>query len=149
MMSETRRSEGRIVNRTKLVLTLVATLLGAGASTAAFAWGHTRFSFGVVIGAPFYPWYYPPYYYYPPPVVVVPAAPTTYIEKDSPHAAPSPRSYWYYCEASKTYYPYVKECPGGWLRVVPQTTPPQAAPQSAPKATLPSAPQETARAGPD
>jgi hypothetical protein len=88
--------------------------------------------------------------------VVVPAAPTTYIEKGSSGPAPSQASsYWYYCEASRTYYPYVKECPAGWLRVVPQTTPqaapkatPQTTPQAAPKATPQSAPQETARAAP-
>src|SRR5215467_5561393 len=138
------------MSRIKTVLAMVAILAGAAASAPAFAWGHTRFSFGVVIGAPFYPWYYPPYYYYPPPVVV-PAAPTTYIEKDSPRAAPPQRSYWYYCEGSKTYYPYVKECPGGWLRVVPQATPPatpQATPQAAPKRTPQIPPQETAQAAP-
>ena len=112
------------MSRIKTILTLSAILLGAAASAPALAWGHTRFSFGVVIGAPFYPWYYPPYYYYPP-TVVVPAAPTTYVERDSSRAAAPPqRSFWYYCEASKTYYPYVKQCPGGWLRVVPQKTPP-------------------------
>jgi len=138
------------MSRIKTVLTMVAILAGAAASAPAFAWGHARFSFGVVIGAPFYPWYYPPYYYYPP-AVVVPAAPTTYIEKDSPRAAPAQRSYWYYCEGSKTYYPYVKECPGGWLRVVPQATPPatpQATPQAAPKRTPQIPPQETAQAAP-
>jgi hypothetical protein len=122
----------------KTILTLSAILLGAAASAPVFAWGHTRFSFGVVVGAPFYPWYYPPYYYYPPAVVAVPAKPTTYVEREGSHAA-APQQYWYYCEASKTYYPYVKECPAGWLRVVPQTTPP-----SAPRAT----PQESARSAP-
>lgn len=138
------------MSRIRTILTLSAILLGAAASAPAFAWGHTRFSFGVVIGAPFYPWYYPPYYYYPP-AVVVPAAPTTYIEKDSPRAAPPQRSYWYYCEGSRTYYPYVKECPGGWLRVVPQATPPatpQSTPQAAPKRAPQIPPQETAQAGP-
>jgi len=128
------------MSRIKTILTLSAILLGAAASAPAFAWGHTRFSFGVVIGAPFYPWYYPPYYYYPPAVVAAPAAPIAYVERDSSHAvAPPQRSYWYYCEASRAYYPYAKECPAGWLRVVPQTTPP-----SAPKAT----PQESARSAP-
>jgi hypothetical protein len=28
-------------------------------------------------------------------------------------------SYWYYCKDSKGYYPYVKRCPSGWMRVVP------------------------------
>lgn len=122
------------MNRIKAVLALAAVLAGAAASAPAFAWGHTRFSFGVVIGAPFYPWYYPPYYY-PSAVVVAPAAPTTYVEAGTP-VPPQRSSYWYYCEASKTYYPYVKECPAGWMRVVPQATPqtpkiPQAMPQTA------------------
>lgn len=122
------------MNRIKAVLALAAVLAGAAASAPAFAWGHTRFSFGVVIGAPFYPWYYPPYYY-PPAVVVAPAAPTTYVEQAGT-PVPQRSSYWYYCEASKTYYPYVKECPAGWMRVVPQATPqtpkmPQAMPQTA------------------
>jgi len=38
-------------------------------------------------------------------------------------AAPAQSSYWYYCAESKTYYPYVKECPGGWQRVTPQQRP--------------------------
>src|SRR5882672_4396988 len=114
------------MNRAKAILTLSAALLGAAASAPAFAWHHGGVRFGVVIGAPFYPWYYPPYYYYPPypPAVAAPAAPTTYIEQGGAQPAPSQRSsYWYYCEASKTYYPYVKECPAGWLRVIPQAAP--------------------------
>jgi FKBP-type peptidyl-prolyl cis-trans isomerase FkpA len=31
---------------------------------------------------------------------------------------------WYYCDDTKAYYPYVRECPSGWRQVVPQTTPP-------------------------
>ena len=31
---------------------------------------------------------------------------------------------WYYCNDTKAYYPYVSECPSGWLQVVPQTAPP-------------------------
>jgi len=30
---------------------------------------------------------------------------------------------WYYCPESKAYYPYVKECPGGWQQVAPQPPP--------------------------
>lgn len=110
------------MNRVKAVLTLCAVLLGAAASAPAFAWHHGGVRFGVVIGAPFYPWYYPPYYYYPPypPVVAAPAAPPSYIEQGGAQSAPPRTSYWYYCAESKTYYPYVKECPGGWQRVAPQ-----------------------------
>ena len=110
------------MSRIKTILVLSAALLAAAASAPAFAWGHARVSVGVVVGAPFYPWYYPPYYYYPPypPVVAVPAGPTTYVEKAAAQPAPPRTSYWYYCAESKTYYPYVKECPGGWQRVAPR-----------------------------
>ena len=105
-------------------------LLGLAASGSAFAWGHggVRFGFyvGVPIGAPY--WYYPPYaypypYYYPPVVSV--ASPPVYVEQPGGAAQPAPapapaQNYWYYCAASKAYYPYVKECAGGWQRVAPQ-----------------------------
>ena len=38
---------------------------------------------------------------------------------DGPMGQPPPLS-WYYCDASKSYYPYVSSCPGGW-RAVPAT----------------------------
>ena len=82
--------------------------------------GHSGTRVGVFIGPawypPFYPYYYPPYYYpyYYPPVV---SAPITYIEQASPQTLAS--GYWYYCGESNGYYPYVKECPGGWQQVSP------------------------------
>ena len=107
------------MKRMKAALALSAILLGALASAPAFAWHHGgRAHFGVFIGGPIYPWwYYPPYYPYPP----APATPPTYIEQGEAQAPPQqPQGYWYYCAASKTYYPYVKECPAGWQRVTPQ-----------------------------
>lgn len=73
-------------------------------------------------------YYGSPYYAYPPAVVTVPSAPPVYIEQGGGQAAPSPQSqpnYWYYCADAKAYYPYVKECPGGWQQVEPQPPPPQ------------------------
>jgi len=65
-------------------------------------------------------WYfYPsPIYPYPdpyaPPVVQVPVpAPAPAVP-----AAPPPAQYWYYCDATGGYYPYVSTCPSGW-RAVP------------------------------
>lgn len=79
---------------------------------------HSHFGFYVGI-----PWVFPPpYYYYPPRVVVLPPAPPPVYIEQAPAAAPAP-SYWYYCEASRAYYPYVKDCPGGWMAVAP--TPPR------------------------
>lgn len=114
-----------------------AVLLCIAASGSAWAdhgHGHSRVHFGVVIGPvwdPFYyrPYrypYYDPYYspYYPPVVVVQPQNPPVYVEQgDSTPGVSSATNYWYYCAASRSYYPYVKECSGGWQKVAPQ--PPQ------------------------
>jgi len=112
-------------------LLIVLLLLGAGGvANARGDHGHVRF--GVMVG-PYWggPWHYPPYpYYYPPyypPVVVQPPAPQVYIEQSPAPAAPppapvavAPANYWYFCAAAKGYYPYVRECPGGWQKVLPQ-----------------------------
>lgn len=37
------------------------------------------------------------------------------------------RAQWHYCKESGGYYPYVRECPGGW-QMVPATPPPLAPP---------------------
>jgi hypothetical protein len=56
--------------------------------------------------------YWNPYWdlYVPPPSIVVPP-PRVYVE-------PTPYA-WYYCENPRGYYPYVQQCPGGWLPVAP------------------------------
>jgi len=45
-----------------------------------------------------------------------------------PSAQIAPRSEqtssWYYCDATRSYYPYVRECSSGWRQVAPQATPP-------------------------
>lgn len=87
-------------------------------------WGghrHFRPHIGLFIGAPlFAPWYYspPPAYY--PPVVVAPPSPPVYIERGYDEAPARGENYWYYCEDSQAYYPYVKRCPGGWRKVLPE-----------------------------
>jgi len=58
-------------------------------------------------------------YYYPPPPVVVQAPPTVYVQPEQQQA-----DYWYYCQSPQGYYPYVKSCPGGWMKVVPDANPP-------------------------
>lgn len=72
---------------------------------------------------------YPPAIgYYPrvygPPVVVAPPEPPVYIERDAPETAPPAPVWWYWCPSANAYYPYVKDCPGGWQRVPPQPVPP-------------------------
>ncbi|RDK03502.1 hypothetical protein [Paraburkholderia lacunae] len=101
----------------KIFVTLA--VLAAGCVSGSADAGHARVFVGV--GTPFF---YPvaplPYYYYPP-VVAVPAAPVTYVEQGQPSAGPRQSSgSWYYCDASRAYYPYVKQCPGGWREVPTQ-----------------------------
>ena len=62
-----------------------------------------------------------------PPVVTVPSAPIVIQQQpqvvQAPPAASAPApaaNYWHYCRKPEGYYPYVKNCPGGWLQVVPQ-----------------------------
>jgi hypothetical protein len=79
---------------------------------------HHHGRIGVFIGAPIVlgGWWYhsrPPAYY------AYPAAPAYIEQGDVP-----PEHWWYYCAGSKMYYPYVKECPGGWQRVAPDPPPP-------------------------
>jgi hypothetical protein len=113
---------------TRSVLACVAMLAGVLAAGSALAWGHShaRVGVGFYFGVPYagYPYYYPPYpyyypAYYPPPVVVQQQAPV-YVEQSPPAAQAQPSNYWYYCAPSRAYYPYVKDCPGGWQRVAPQ-----------------------------
>jgi hypothetical protein len=72
-----------------------------------------------------YRYYNRPYYYYGrpyyyPPTVVVPSAPPVYIQQESATPAEAQINYWYYCRKPDGYYPYVKECPDGWLQVAPE-----------------------------
>ena len=60
-----------------------------------------------------------PYYYPGPPVVV--QQPPAY-EQAAPPQAPT---YWYYCPNPQGYYPYIQQCPNGWMPVVPPTTSPR------------------------
>lgn len=124
--------QGRIMK--PKIATLVLAALLASASVCAEAHYHhgPNVRFGVVMGGPLWygpgyyaPYYYPPYYYPPSYYPSLPASPPVYIERgEMQPAAPPQESYWYYCAEAKGYYPYVKECPGGWERVSPQPPPP-------------------------
>ena len=122
---------------------LVCTALMVAGAGNAWADGHRHsrvhvgIGFGHVVGpgywAPGYsgagyfphfpPFPHPPIYYHPAydyPVyapVVIHQAPPVYIEQSAPPAA---QQYWYYCAAARGYYPQVKSCAGGWMKVLPQ-----------------------------
>jgi len=65
------------------------------------------------LGFPAYP-YYP--YYAPPPPVVIQSQPDVYVQ---PEPQAEETGYWYYCRNPEGYYPTIKRCPDGWMRVVP------------------------------
>ncbi|MFZ2974286.1 MAG: hypothetical protein WA049_16730 [Ferribacterium limneticum] len=107
-----------------VVLALVLALVMAGMATSASAHG-PRVRLGVNIGGPVWgPGWYSPYYspyYYPPQVIVVPPPqPQVYIEQAQEPAPTAGQQYWYFCKSAQGYYPYVKECPDGWQKVLPQ-----------------------------
>lgn len=138
--------------RGTLICSLAASLLLA--SLPAEARGghrHTHARVGVFIGAPllFAPWwvesrpYYPHYYYPPAPVVVrervivreplvyydergnpVPAAPQPQAQAPAQPQAGAPAPTWFFCQDTKTYYPYVQSCASPWQRVAPYPPPP-------------------------
>ena len=67
-----------------------------------------------------YPYAYPySYPYYSPPATIQ-SEPELTLQ-----AQPETQHYWYFCKVSNAYYPYVKKCPGGWMKVVPSPTPPE------------------------
>ena len=104
---------------------LALTLLGSTPGQAFRGRHFSRVGVGVVVGpgwwgpgwwGPYYPYY--PYYSAPP--VVIQQQPETYIQQPS---QVEQQSYWYFCREPEGYYPYVKKCPKGWLKVVPSPAP--------------------------
>jgi len=78
---------------------------------------------GIWIG-PVWPWWGPAYpYYYSEPPIVIQQQPPVY-EQQAPQVEEQ-QYYWYFCPESKAYYPYVKQCPSGWLKVIPTPSPPK------------------------
>ena len=98
--------------------------------------GRSHFSGSIWIGPgwgfwdpfyyPYYPYYYPypGYRYYPAPSVVVPQENEEYVAPE-PESQQEETGYWYFCRKPEGYYPYVERCPSGWMKVVPNTTPPR------------------------
>ena len=100
---------------------LIALVLLLVCPTSSEAHGHVSFSFGIPLWVGPGPWWGPyPYYYPAPPMAVQP--PTVYEQAAPPVQAPT---YWYYCPNPQGYYPYIQQCPNGWMQVVPPTTPPR------------------------
>ncbi len=121
------------MNWKKMTMTVVVFLLGLSMTQAALA--HRRShgwhgNVGIYIAPPLLGWryypppyYYPPTYYYPPPTYLRIRLPSPRSILNGPRLNRSHhrKQYWYYCTDPEGYYPTVQECPGGWLKVLPQT----------------------------
>ena len=105
------------------LIVFVAVFAALPAYARVFVRGNIWLGPGPYWGPPGY--YYPYYPYYPPAPVIVEPGERGYIERGS---EPARQNYWYYCEDPKGYYPYVKACPGGWMKVVPSNVKPDAVP---------------------
>lgn len=86
--------------------------------------GHARMRSGVWIGPGWGPgWIGPP--------LIVRQEPRRGPEADPPvepelQVEPeSEQRYRYYCPDPRGYYPYVSQCPKGWMKVVPDGAPPE------------------------
>ena len=114
-----------------IALAIVVLLLAQTAPSEA------HFRGGVWIGpvwgpgwwGPSYPYPYPyayPYPYSAPPVIIQ-QQPQEYIQQPAAQQQQQQpqQQYWYYCPDPKGYYPYVKNCPKGWMKVVPTPGPPE------------------------
>jgi hypothetical protein len=86
---------------------------------------HGGYRAGIWIGGPWWgwgpgPWWGPPYAAYPYPYY---SQPPVVIQQQPVYQQPSlieeEQNYWYYCPDANAYYPYIKNCPKGWLKVVP------------------------------
>jgi hypothetical protein len=119
----------------KIICTLLAVAgFSLMTSLPAYAWHgghggyreHGHFSGSIWIGpvwgpwsVPAYPLYYNPYYATPPVVVQQPS--DEYVQQPAPQSEET--GSWYYCQDPEGYYPYVKQCPNGWLKVAPSPAP--------------------------
>lgn len=116
----------------RIIIAVMVVLLVSASSAEARRGGHgghgPRVGIGLWVGPGWgWPYYYPSYYYpyYPPDPPIVIQQPEVYVQPAPQEEQPL---YWYFCKEPQGYYPYVKQCPTGWMKVVP--TPP--APTSVP-----------------
>ncbi|EEA00199.1 conserved hypothetical protein [Burkholderia sp. H160] len=105
--------------RLKIVVQLLATI-----AACVFGSAQAHSGVGVMVGVPPPVMMAPPPMFYAEPLSVVvqsiqPIPTAVYVEK----AQTSPAvGNWWYCPATKKYYPYVKSCSSGWVEVPARPT---------------------------
>ena len=109
----------------RISVLIVALLITCSMPAQAHGGGHGGWGWGPALGLGLFGlglWELsqPHYYSYPAPIVQEPLE-EIYVQPAPPQ--PATTGYWYYCRNPEGYYPYVKQCPDGWMKVVP--SPPQ------------------------
>ena len=93
------------------------------------AWREVHFRSSIWVGPGWWgPWGYPYYYsfysysypYYAEPPILSRSRHQFMYSRTSQQEE---SDYWYFCTKPQGYYPYIKRCPGGWLKVVPSAPP--------------------------
>jgi len=109
----------------RTLVLIVAVLMACTTPSQARGGGHGGWGWGPALGIGLFslglweisrPYYSYPYYAYP-------AQPIHDIYVQPAPQQPPATGYWYYCRNPEGYYPYVKRCLNGWMKVVP--SPPQ------------------------
>lgn len=102
------------------IIMVVAMLLCTTAISLAHGGVRANVWIGPGWGPGWGPWWGVPYPYYPPQTYIIERPPVEYIQPSNQQQEEP--AYWYYCKNPEGYYPYVKRCPDGWMKVIP--TPP-------------------------
>jgi hypothetical protein len=113
-----------IIVVTVFALPVYAARGGHGGHSGHFGHGGGHVGIGLFVGPDWWgPGWWGPYPYYPyyqsPPVIVQPP-PEIYVQPAPQAEEPN---YWYFCPEPQGYYPYIKTCPKGWMKVVPPGNP--------------------------
>lgn len=110
-----------------LILFAAALLLVAAPPAEAYHWHYFHPVWGLGLWPHLVGPLYPPVIYVPPPVVVIqpqPQQPPAYTQR--PPEQPPQQIVWYWCTEPQGFFPHVRECKGNaWLKVLPETAPPQ------------------------
>ena len=108
------------MNRSFLVAAVVFTIFFAGVLPASAYGPGYGWRGGVWVGPVWGPWGTYPYASGSETVIIV-REPRVYIQPETqfPETRAEEQYYWYYCRNPKGYYPYIKHCQDGWMKVIP------------------------------
>jgi len=106
-----------MLNIKLMYLTIVLLTIIANDSVFARGGGYGFYGYGGYYGYGLYDY---PFYYSPAVVLAPPSTLPVFIQQEQPQTVQPQANYWHYCQNPEGYYPYVRNCPGGWQQIAPQ-----------------------------